>query len=311
MRAARRRAPAHGRRRRRHADRARSKRLEAAIRRAPTSRSARACSRDPSVSRQVRLHRKLSGDVFNFLVRRLGRRAASRDTQCGFKLFRGAGRRGRSSAQLTHATASASTSSCSCWPAPRLPDRGGAGQLGRPAGLARSACCATGPRMLCAGPGRAPPPGADAGRRTAAVTSRRSQEIEPFLAVEVFQRAQELERAGHRRHPPRVRRAGLRHAARHPRGGREGAQGRPHPLRPQPRDPAAARGDRRALPRALRRDGVARADPRDRGHLARHAAALRALLDPGDEVLLTDPYYAVLPELRAAISGGVPVYVPV
>jgi dolichyl-phosphate beta-glucosyltransferase len=41
------------------------------------------------VSRHVRLHRKLSGDVFNFLVRRLGVREVS-DTQCGFKLFRGA-----------------------------------------------------------------------------------------------------------------------------------------------------------------------------------------------------------------------------
>jgi dolichyl-phosphate beta-glucosyltransferase len=37
----------------------------------------------------VRLHRKLSGDVFNFLVRRLGVPEVS-DTQCGFKLFRSA-----------------------------------------------------------------------------------------------------------------------------------------------------------------------------------------------------------------------------
>ena len=43
--------------------------------------------RDPSVTRQVRLHRKLSGEVFNFLVRRLGLPDVA-DTQCGFKLFR-------------------------------------------------------------------------------------------------------------------------------------------------------------------------------------------------------------------------------
>lgn len=43
---------------------------------------------DPAVTRQVRLHRKLSGHVFNFLVRRLGV-ASVIDTQCGFKLFRG------------------------------------------------------------------------------------------------------------------------------------------------------------------------------------------------------------------------------
>jgi dolichyl-phosphate beta-glucosyltransferase len=42
----------------------------------------------PGVVRQVRLHRKLSGHVFNFLVRRLGV-AGVVDTQCGFKLFRG------------------------------------------------------------------------------------------------------------------------------------------------------------------------------------------------------------------------------
>jgi dolichyl-phosphate beta-glucosyltransferase len=43
---------------------------------------------DPAVTREVRLHRKLSGNVFNFLVRRLGV-ASVVDTQCGFKLFRG------------------------------------------------------------------------------------------------------------------------------------------------------------------------------------------------------------------------------
>ncbi|HUM16201.1 MAG TPA: dolichyl-phosphate beta-glucosyltransferase [Candidatus Nitrosotalea sp.] len=42
----------------------------------------------PGVSRQVRTHRKLSGHVFNFLVRRLGVGGVV-DTQCGFKLFRG------------------------------------------------------------------------------------------------------------------------------------------------------------------------------------------------------------------------------
>ena len=44
---------------------------------------------DPTVARQVRTHRMLSGHVFNFLVRRLGVVGVV-DTQCGFKLFRGA-----------------------------------------------------------------------------------------------------------------------------------------------------------------------------------------------------------------------------
>jgi dolichyl-phosphate beta-glucosyltransferase len=43
---------------------------------------------DPTVTRRVRLHRRLSGGVFNFLVRRMGV-AGVVDTQCGFKLFRG------------------------------------------------------------------------------------------------------------------------------------------------------------------------------------------------------------------------------
>lgn len=44
---------------------------------------------DPAVIRDVRVHRQLSGHVFNFLLRRLGV-APVLDTQCGFKLFRGA-----------------------------------------------------------------------------------------------------------------------------------------------------------------------------------------------------------------------------
>lgn len=43
---------------------------------------------DPAVVRQVRTHRWLSGQVFNFLVRRLGLESVV-DSQCGFKLFRG------------------------------------------------------------------------------------------------------------------------------------------------------------------------------------------------------------------------------
>jgi dolichyl-phosphate beta-glucosyltransferase len=65
------------------------KRLEAAIHAgADVAIGSRALA-DPSVSRHVRLHRKLAGDVFNFLVRRLGVPEVS-DTQCGFKLFRAA-----------------------------------------------------------------------------------------------------------------------------------------------------------------------------------------------------------------------------
>ncbi|HEX6774461.1 MAG TPA: dolichyl-phosphate beta-glucosyltransferase [Methylomirabilota bacterium] len=44
---------------------------------------------DPSVRREVQIHRKLSGEIFNFFARRMGVGDVT-DTQCGFKLFRGA-----------------------------------------------------------------------------------------------------------------------------------------------------------------------------------------------------------------------------
>jgi dolichyl-phosphate beta-glucosyltransferase len=64
------------------------KRLEAAVLAGADVAIGSRALRDPSVSRQVRTHRKLSGEIFNFLVRRLGVPDV-RDTQCGFKLFRG------------------------------------------------------------------------------------------------------------------------------------------------------------------------------------------------------------------------------
>jgi dolichyl-phosphate beta-glucosyltransferase len=44
---------------------------------------------DPSVRREVLIHRKVSGEIFNFFARRMGVGNVT-DTQCGFKLFRGA-----------------------------------------------------------------------------------------------------------------------------------------------------------------------------------------------------------------------------
>ena len=43
---------------------------------------------DPSVRREVHLHRKVSGEIFNFFAQRLGV-GNVKDTQCGFKLLRG------------------------------------------------------------------------------------------------------------------------------------------------------------------------------------------------------------------------------
>ena len=64
------------------------KRLEAAIHAGADVAVGSRALPDPSVSRQVRLHRKVSGEIFNVLVRLLSVGGIS-DTQCGFKLFRG------------------------------------------------------------------------------------------------------------------------------------------------------------------------------------------------------------------------------
>ena len=64
------------------------KRLETAI---PAGADLAVGSRalhDPSVRREVHLHRKVSGEIFNFFAQRLGV-GDVKDTQCGFKLLRG------------------------------------------------------------------------------------------------------------------------------------------------------------------------------------------------------------------------------
>jgi dolichyl-phosphate beta-glucosyltransferase len=58
-------------------------RLEAALARGADIAVGSRVLRDPSVVRQTRLHRKLSGHVFNFIVRRLGVSAVV-VSQCGF-----------------------------------------------------------------------------------------------------------------------------------------------------------------------------------------------------------------------------------
>ncbi|HZP37030.1 MAG TPA: dolichyl-phosphate beta-glucosyltransferase [Methylomirabilota bacterium] len=63
-------------------------RLEAALRAGADVAVGSRILEDPGVARQVRIHRWLSGHVFNFLVRRVGAVGVA-DTQCGFKLFRG------------------------------------------------------------------------------------------------------------------------------------------------------------------------------------------------------------------------------
>jgi len=66
---------------------AEGKRLEAAIQAGADVAVGSRALHDPSVRREVLLHRKLSGEIFNFFARRMGVGDVT-DTQCGFKLFR-------------------------------------------------------------------------------------------------------------------------------------------------------------------------------------------------------------------------------
>jgi dolichyl-phosphate beta-glucosyltransferase len=65
------------------------KRLEAAIQAGADVAVGSRALPDPSVRREVQIHRKVSGEIFNFFARRMGVGGVT-DTQCGFKLFRGA-----------------------------------------------------------------------------------------------------------------------------------------------------------------------------------------------------------------------------
>ena len=140
--------------------------------------------------------------------------------------------------------------------------------------------------------------------------ARRTQEIEPFLAVEVFQRAQALEREGadviHLEFgepdfdtPPVIREAAEKAL-------KDGRTRYVHPLGILPLREAIAE-------HYHARYGVT-VSPEQILVTAGSSPALlmlfSALLDPGDEVILSDPYYACYPKF-VKFSEGRPVYVPV
>ena len=129
------------------------------------------------------------------------------------------------------------------------------------------------------------------------MTSRRSQVIQPFLAVEVFQRAQELERLGkdiiHLEFgepdfdtPPVIREAAEKAL-------KDGRTRYAHSLGLVPLREAIAEHYRA-------RYGVT-VSPEQILVTAGTSPAMLLLfstiLDPGDQVLLTDPHYAVYPNL--------------
>jgi len=135
--------------------------------------------------------------------------------------------------------------------------------------------------------------------------ARRAQSIEPFLAVEVFQRAQALERSGvdviHLEFgepdfdtPPAVREAAERAL-------KDGRTKYAHPLGILPLREAIAEHYRRRYGVAISPEQVLVTAGTSPAMLLLFAA----LLDPGDEVILSDPYYAPYPKFVRFAGGEV------
>src|SRR5216684_2845784 len=192
--------------------------------------------------------------------------------------------------------------------APRLPHRGGSDQLGRPAGV-QGRRAARGAAHGLRGAGGAASSRRAPDRRSGRMIARRTQEIEPFLAVEVFQRAQALERQGidviHLEfgEPDFDTPAVVREAAE--RALKDGRTRYAHSLGLLPLREAIAE-------HYHARYGVTVSPEQILVTAGTSPAMLllfSTLLDPGDEVLLTDPRYAVYPNL-IRYPGGECVHTP-
>ena len=140
--------------------------------------------------------------------------------------------------------------------------------------------------------------------------ARRAQEIEPFLAVEVFQRAQALERQGidviHLEFgepdfdtPPVIREAAERAL-------KDGRTRYAHTLGILPLREAIAEHYHARYGVLVSPDQILVTA----GTSPAMLLLFGALLDRGDEVILSDPYYACYPKF-VKFAEGEPVYVPV
>jgi (5-formylfuran-3-yl)methyl phosphate transaminase len=140
--------------------------------------------------------------------------------------------------------------------------------------------------------------------------ARRTQEIEPFLAVEVFQRAQVLEREGadviHLEFgepdfdtPPVIREAAEKAL-------KDGRTRYAHTLGILPLREAIAEHYHRRYGVTVSPDQILVTA----GTSPAMLMLFSALLDRGDEVILSDPYYACYPKF-VKFAEGQPVYVPV
>lgn len=140
--------------------------------------------------------------------------------------------------------------------------------------------------------------------------ARRTQEIEPFLAVEVFRRAQALEREGadviHLEFgepdfdtPPAIREAAEKAL-------KDGRTRYAHPLGILPLREAIAEHYHARYGVTVSPDQILVTA----GSSPALLLLFSALLDRGDEVILSDPYYACYPKF-VKFAEGRPVYVPV
>ncbi len=142
------------------------------------------------------------------------------------------------------------------------------------------------------------------------VIARRVQEIEPFLAVEVFQRAQAMERQGidviHLEFgepdfetPPVIREAAEKAL-------KDGRTRYAHTLGILPLREAIAEHYQTRYGVTVSPDQILVTA----GTSPAMLLLCSALLDPGDQVILSDPYYACYPKF-VKFAEGEPVYVPV
>jgi aspartate/methionine/tyrosine aminotransferase len=145
--------------------------------------------------------------------------------------------------------------------------------------------------------------------QTFAELAKRTEEITPFLAVEVFERAQELERQGHEvvhlefgepdfETPEVVREAAVRAI-------RDGRTKYAHSLGILPLREAIAEHYQATYRVPVSPDQVLVTA----GTSPAMLLLFTALLSPGDEVVLSDPHYACYPNF-VRYADALPVYVP-
>ena len=255
----------------------------------------------------MRAHRQLVGTVFNLIVRTLGVWHVT-DTQCGFKLLRG-----EVAAELFREVRTDGFGFDV--ELLLLAQRRGYRIVEVPINWvdqpgSRVSVIKEGPRMLAQvlaarlrlGFGRGPAEGA--------VIARRAREIEPFLAVEVFQRAQALEREGadviHLEfgEPDFDTPAVIREAAE--KALKDGRTRYAHPLGILPLREAIAEHYHRRYGVDVSPDQILVTA----GTSPAMLLLFTALLERGDQVVLSDPHYACYPKF-VKFADGEPVYVPV